>query len=203
MKTLTKLVENEIRPLSSGEVLHLAVEKMSVEDRLSSYAVIQWMQDKLAKRREILNGRIKEDVKQVGTTTEKGHMRFEHNHTVATVEKRVGKMPDENGLNLLLAKAGISEDEVYDEVKVSQLNPSKVEKLIELGKLKKDEVEALKKTTYALTVDPSEAISKLLSEVSEAFEEEKAAVTGEEKSKKELPAADKPKKGKGKASTSP
>jgi hypothetical protein len=200
MKALATLVENEVRPLSGGDVLHEVIEKLSVEDRLTAYCIIQFMQDKLAKRRELMNARLKADVKQVGTTNDKGHMRFEHNGTVATVEKRVGKMPDEEGLRALMEKAGLEESDVFDKVTSLQLNPSKVENLIELGKLKRADVEVLCKTTFALTVDPSEHISKVLTEAAKAFEAEKAAITGQPPAPV-LTEGEKPKKGKKKSAS--
>lgn len=196
MKNLPVLVENEMRPLSSGEVLHAAIEKMSMEERLTAYCIIQFMQDKLAKRRELLNGRIKDDVKQVGKPSEKGHLRFELNGTVATVEKRQSKMPVEADLLALLERNGIDPSQVYDKVVTEQINPSKVDALVSVGKLKQEDVEACRKATFALTVDPSETINQLLVEAAKAFEAQKAAVSGEQP--KELTEGDAPKKSKGK-----
>lgn len=181
MKSLSTLVESEIRPLSSGEVLHLDIDKLSMEDRLQAYAIVQWMLEKLKGRRESLNERLKEDTRQVGATNDKGHVRFSHSGTVSTVEKRVAKTPDEKELNKLLTANKIDVDSVYDTVQAQQLNLSKVNKLVELGKLKQADVDGLFKVTFALTVDPSEALTKLLDEAAQHFEVEKAVVASEPK----------------------
>lgn len=164
MKTLKELVETEVVPAMSGELLHADHEKLNIEQRMDLYAAIQFEQDKLAKRREVLNARLKEDVKQVGTATEKGHYRFEVNGKVASVEKRVAKMPEEGALNTLLVKNGLSLDDVSDTVTEKRINPSKIDYLVELGKLKAADVDALKKVSYALSVDPNEETSQMLTE---------------------------------------
>jgi hypothetical protein len=195
MKSLTTLVAKEVQPLTSGEVLHAPVEKMSVGDRLTAYVIAQWMLEKIGERREELNLRLKEDVGQVGVANDKGHKRFEYEGSTAVVEKREGKMPDEKEFKKLLAKNGIDEMEAFDEVKSLQMNPSKIDKLIATGKLKQADVDALKKTTYALKVEPSHATAMLLEETAKAFEEAKAAVTGDP------PKLPEPKKSKGKSAS--
>lgn len=176
MKTLTKLVENEVQPLSSGEVLHAPVDKMTVGERMFSHPIVKWMIAKLTEREKELNARLKEDVKQVGIENDKGHKRFEHEGFVATVEKRLGKAPDEDGVKELLVKAGIDPDSVYDEVKVKQFNPSKLDQLVQVGKIKQADVDALKKTTYALFTELSPAAQKQLDAIAESFDAEKAAL---------------------------
>lgn len=164
MKTLKAMVETEVAPAMSGDLMHADHEKLNIEQRMDLYAAIQFELDKLAKRREVLNARLKEDVKQVGTVTEKGHYRFEVNGKVASVEKRVTKMPEEGALNALLVKNGLSLDDVSDTVTEKRINPSKIDYLIELGKLKAADVDALRKVTYALSVDTNEETAQLLAE---------------------------------------
>lgn len=158
--------------LTSGSLLHasekLAIESLTADELMLAYAAVQLRQKKLDEFRDVLNAKLKDVVRTVGVPTESGHMRFDHEGTAATVEHRVAKVPEEKGLKTLLLKAGLSESEVYDEVKVKQLNPSKLNALIELGKLKAVDVELLKKVTYALTVEPSPALAAKLAEVFEA-----------------------------------
>ncbi len=178
MKTLAKLVESEVRPLSGGEVMHAEIEALSVEQRIEAYAVIQWMEKRLAERKKILNTRMKTDVESVGLLTEKGHRRFEHHGSVCTVEKRVAKIPDENELNMLVAMKSLDEKQVYDQQILKVANPSKINALVAVGKLTQEEADKLYKVTYALTVDPSEEITRVLTEAAHQFASEAEAVTG-------------------------
>lgn len=179
MKTLSALVESEVRPLSSGEVLHIDPDKMSMSERITSISIVKWMMGKLTDRQKALNERLKEDTRQVGTTNEKGHVRFSHPGAgVCTVEKRVSKSPDEEALNTLLMTNKIDTNSVYDIVPTKVLNLSKVNQLVEVGKLKQGDLDKLFKVTYALTVDPSEQLTAQLESVAHAFEAEKVAVTG-------------------------
>jgi hypothetical protein len=197
MKTTSNLVESEVRPLSSGEVLHADVEKMSMAERIVSISIVKWMIAKLTDRSKSLNERLKEDTRQVGTTNEKGHVRFFHPEAgVCTVEKRVSKSADEAALKTLLLQNSIAPDSVYDVVPQQVLNTSKLNQLVELGKLKAEDVEKLYKVTFALTVDPSEALSAQLESVAHSFATEKAIVTGKEPEPKAL--EEKTKSGKGK-----
>jgi hypothetical protein len=72
----------------------------------------------------------------------------------------------------------IDTNTVYDIVPTKVLNLSKVNQLVELGKLKQEDLDKLFKVTFALTVDPSEQLTAQLESVAHAFEAEKVAVTG-------------------------
>lgn len=192
MKTLTKLVEDEVRGLTSGEVLHAPVAKMSMEERLLSHTVVKWMLTNLGEREKELNARLKEDVNQVGVENDKGHKRFEYEGSIATVEKRMAKAPDEDGLKELLTKNGIDPKSIYDEITVLQFNPSKLGQLVDLGKLKQADVDALRKTSYALFTEPSSAIQKQLEALAESYNAEKVAIAGPSAAK--LPEGKKPAK---------
>jgi hypothetical protein len=180
MKTTSSLVESEVRPLSSGEVLHADIDKMSMAERITSIAIVKWMIAKLTDRSKSLNERLKEDTRQVGSANEKGHVRFSHPQAgVCTVEKRVSKTADEDELKTLLLMNKLDPSSVYDVKPVQVLNTSKLNQLVELGKLKKTDVEKLYKVTFALTVDPSEVLSSQLEAVAHGFAAEKAAVMGD------------------------
>lgn len=176
MSNLATLAESEVRPFSSGEALHASVDTLPLEDRTLYYKMLKWVREKIEDRLGELNERIKEDVRQVGITNEKGHTRFEHNGTISTVEKRVSKSPDEKALNKLLTANGIAVTSVYDKIQVEQLNLSKVNDLVDKGKLKQADVDALFKVTFALTVEPSQADLKILEATVHGFEAEKKAL---------------------------
>ena len=178
MKSLTSLIADEVSPLSSGEVLHADIEKMSLTERIQSYEIIQFLEKKLEERKKALNLRLKEDMKQVGKTTEKGHLAFNLNGTDIVVERRETKLPKEPDLRAFMETHKIKEEEIFDTVTIIQFNPSRVESLINLGRMKRADYDALRKPTYALTVEASSADLQMLEKVSEAYAAAKAEVTG-------------------------
>lgn len=172
-------VETELKPMSSGEVMHSPVESMTTEELFHGYAIVQTMEKFLKDRREALNARLKEVIKKTGVTTEEGHVRLAHEGTYGTMQKRVSKSPDLDALKKLLAKASIDTSEVFDEVKTLEFNPSKLNSLVELGKLKQVDVKLLFGETFALVVEPSPAIAQQLEEVAKSFAAERAALASE------------------------
>ena len=169
MSAIEKKIQPEVRPLTGGEVWHGNPEKMSLGDRIEAMAIVKFLKEKLEKRYDVLRDRLLADVQQVGTLTEKGGFKFVHEGSAVRADKRVGKLPEESGLALLLEKAGLSMDDVTDTVIVKQMNPSKINYLIQTGKLKQNEVEALHKTSFALFLDNSEQLSAMLAEASKQF----------------------------------
>jgi len=170
MSLIAKLIPVEVQPLTSGQVFHAPVASMSYPERVEAYAAMQFIEKKVKARKDELHARVLDDTAQVGKADpEKGHFVAEVDGTHVTREKRIGNAMDEKKLDLLLEKAGVDSDSVYDKVVVRQLNPSKVEALVATGKLNATEVEALRKVTYALKVSPGGALAEMLEEASIAF----------------------------------
>jgi hypothetical protein len=80
-----------------------------------------------------------------------------------TAECRRSSAPDAEGLKELLSKKGLKVGEAFDEVKTLVVNPTKVAFLVETGKLKAKDVEALHGTSFALRV--TESVKELKEEL--------------------------------------
>jgi hypothetical protein len=91
------------------------------------------------------------------------------NGTKLGKRKNVGTKPDEEGLKQLLRSKGISLTEGFDEVTVYSYNPSKVDFLVESGKLTRSEVDALRKVTYTIECEASDELAKYVSEARGKF----------------------------------
>ncbi len=164
---LATLVNTEVRPLTSGEVMHAPVEKLSLGERVEAFAILQWMEKKLEERKAALRERLLADAEQVGKPNEKGGFKISHEGCAVTKEARTSKSPNDGELRALLTEASIGAEQVFDKVMVEQFNPSKLEQLVSLGKLDAEAVKALYKVTYALKVSPSESIELLLEEATQ------------------------------------
>ena len=101
-----------------------------------------------------------------GVPTAKGgqHMRVDDNEVIR--EKRQEKLPAETDFRLMLATKGIPFTEAFDEVKTLKMNPSKVDFLIETGRLSQVEVDELRKVSWALKVKRAELVDKVLEDFS-------------------------------------
>jgi len=176
MKSLVKLVESEVKPMSSGEVMHLPIEALSTGEKLTTYSLARWMKDRLEKRMELLRLSLLDDSSKIGAETENGGRKFELNGSTVRVDKKIAKLPDEEKFKTLLAVNGIEESAVYDKVTTTVLNPSKIQALIETGKLDGPAVDALKKVSFALTVGASGEIESLTEAAFASFNAEKQAV---------------------------
>ena len=120
--------------------------------------MIEVMEMRKAKYRVELLTRSERD----GVPTDKGGNRLWIDDSEVIREKRQDKLPNENDFRILLATKGIAFTEAFDEVKSLQLNPSKVDYLIQTGRISQDEVDELRKTAYALKVKRSELLEKVL-----------------------------------------
>jgi len=104
-----------------------------------------------------------------GVTTDMGGQSLDVEGTRVVRERRKMKLPDEQGVKELLARNSLPISECFDEVKTLVLNPSKLDYLIQAGRISADQVEAMKKVTWALKVKPSETLDESLERLRMAF----------------------------------
>jgi hypothetical protein len=102
-----------------------------------------------------------------GATTEKGHHVLEFEGSEFIKEKSQKKLPDEKTLKALLAEAKLGVLEAFDEVTKLQMNPTKVDHLVETGRIPEDKVEAARKISYRLKFKPSRDLKDQLDQVAE------------------------------------
>lgn len=151
----------EVTPISTGKILKAPPETMSLVEQVQAHVILKKLED-------ALDGRIKELKEPLmavaeaqgtcaeGSTTKK----YVVDGNTISVEHRKSKTPDpEKFKNFLLSKH-LDIMEAFDEVKTLQLNPSKVEYLVQTGKLSKDEVAAFCNETTALRVYPSKDLKE-------------------------------------------
>ncbi len=138
-----------------------AVESMTPEARLRTYAILKELEKRVTARLEELKPLLREDTRSKGETvvardgTQTNSKKLVVAGTSAVDEIREAKEPDQTGMIDLLATKGLLLNKAYDLVPTPVYNPSKVEQLVERGFLKMSEVDALKKSTRVLTVKGS------------------------------------------------
>lgn len=170
--SIIKSIPVEIEALTTGQVFHAPVEKLSYPERVQALEAVKFVINKVTERKEALRVRVLDDTETVGKPADKGNFRADVDGTVVIRERRVEKVPKPEKLALLLEKSGLPLNAVFDEVVVQQLNPSKLEDLIEKGKLKREDVDELRDVTFALKVTPGGELASLLQEAEDAYQKE-------------------------------
>jgi hypothetical protein len=123
------------------------------EDRATAFFVLNYMSNAIDKKRDAVRAKVLEDMGQ------KSEHRSEKGFTISK-DTRLAKLPEEKGLTALLAKANIPLLEVFNEVKSLQLDASKLEYVISLGKLDREEIQKLHKVQVVVNVKASEGLTE-------------------------------------------
>jgi hypothetical protein len=155
-------VNREVQPFGQGAMMQVDPRAVPLADVVVSYAAINHLEKVIGKRKEVLKPHLISQAETHGTPTEKGHRVLEVGQEKVIRERKLSSEPDEDKLKALLETKGISILEAFDEVKAVVLNASKLQYLVQIGKLKAEEVEALRDESFALKVEAGPELKELL-----------------------------------------
>lgn len=153
--------------LRSGDLMNKPISEMSTDQVASTWVGLTKATEMMTARLESLRIALFERATEEGEETEKGHHILDVEGTEFIREKSQKKLPDEKILKVLLAEAKLGVLEAFDEVTTLQMNPTKVDHLVETGRLPEDKVEAARKISYRLKFKPSTSLKSQLDEISE------------------------------------
>lgn len=170
-KTDLAKFDSEVRPLVRGDILHTPPDHMPVEAAVKAFAIVKHVGEKLEERRKELREHLldnKSILKQAEKVGKGGS-------TKTTVEgnkvnrKRTEKpLANFKKLREILEAKSIPESEVFDEITETVVktvvNPSKVDALVQTGRLTEEDVKACNVITWTFTVSPSAEVKDLLEE---------------------------------------
>lgn len=151
-----------------GTILNADVDEIAVDDLAVAATLVTALKKVATARYEALKLAVFDVCDEAGTVPdpEKGHKVFHANSGDTLIkEKRQGKSPDPDLIKELLIKKGRNWKDVFTRVDSYVLNEALVEQNVTEGKLTNDEVEQCKKVTYAMKIEHSEKLEKLLEEV--------------------------------------
>jgi hypothetical protein len=153
----------ETKAISSGRILSEPIEKLSLVEQVQSHVLLKCVGGAIEARLKLLRDPLMAVVTAKGDIVgEKGMKKLTVGGSSVCVESRRSSAPDENKARTLLLAKGISLTEVFDEVKTLVFNPSKLDYLVQTGKVTKEEVAALiPPATPALRVYPSKELEAL------------------------------------------
>jgi hypothetical protein len=158
----------KIQPLAGSAVLHAPVESLSTDDVTTAWAALDLIEDLVKERKEALRARLLQEAVDHGQVTDMGGFTFTIDGTKVVREKREYQPKAEEVVGLL-QKHGIAVLEGCDEITTLVVNPSKIEHLISIGKLDREEWDLTKKTTWALKVKLSKPLAEYLDNARKAI----------------------------------
>jgi hypothetical protein len=131
----------EVKPMTTGHIFKQKPDAMSVIEQVQAHVILKGlegaMEARLKELRAPLMGLVemKGALKKMKDGKETANKVYMVEGSQVVVEHRKGKMPDSEELKKLLAAKNIKSEECFDTVKHVELNASKLNFLIETGKL--------------------------------------------------------------------
>lgn len=159
---VASVIKNELTPLSQGRMMQSDPREVPLSDVTTSYAVLNHLEKVIGVRKKQLKPHLMSQAEIHGEVTDKGGSLLGVGDEKVVRERRLSSEPNEDKLRALLETSSIPILDCFDEVKAVKLNPSKLQYLIDIGKLKKEEVEGLRDEGFALKVEAGPELKELL-----------------------------------------
>lgn len=162
LQNLKQLIDSEAKALLRGNALALNVWEVSLEEVVEAWQVLDAIKDQVEIKLKALRERLMEEAEQTGSMTEKKGYELDIDDATVIKERREAKLPDEEGLKMLLEERNLKVSDGFTEKTVWVIDPSKLNSLVELGKLKQDDIDELHQVNWALKVKPAPYLDALL-----------------------------------------
>jgi hypothetical protein len=162
--------EDECAPFLGGEAMNTEVDDFEVEDLAAAFAYLDYTEKEITKRKNAMRERLLDEADKRGSVTERGGSILFTDAAKIIKERRIAKLPAKTLLVEMLKAKGLDPTLIFTVVEETIIDPSKLELAIDTGKLDHDEVNGLRKVSYALKVDASNDLEKLMMEAREPYE---------------------------------
>ncbi len=130
--------------------------------QVATWSVLDEMGKLIEERKAAYRDQLLITAEQEGSKTDKGGYKIWIDSSEVVRENRQDKLPNEDLLKQELILAKIDIKECFDEVKTLKLNPSKLNYLIETGKLSQARIDEMRKKSVAMKVNKSEVLKESL-----------------------------------------
>jgi hypothetical protein len=168
--SLAATVESEMGKVATafgaGPLFHDSPSGLPLTTRVAAWAVLDALKEMSEHRKDMFREQLLKDAEENGAPTDRGGNRLWVDQSEVIREKRQAKLPDDKSFQALLKSKGIPMSDAFDEVKSYTMNPSKVDFLIQSGRISQEEVDELRKVSWALKVKVSEMIQEFLDSMS-------------------------------------
>lgn len=165
------MVADELVPLARGKMMNLKASEDTFEALTTAYIVLNELKKHVEKRLEAVKPSLHAHATAYGEKDEKGSYFADVGDNKICRRRSVSEMPNSDKLKALLETRNIELLDCFDIEKVVKLNASKLKLLIDLGKLKADEVDALRDEGFSIYMTGGKDLMK---SVSDAFKPQEA-----------------------------
>jgi hypothetical protein len=163
MATLQEIINGQVRPFLSSELLSAKPEKLSLRSLVLAWAITKFVKDLTDKRLKVLRPLLIEKAKKSGVLTESKGRVLETEGSSIFIDNRESKLPDPEKIKKLLSEKGLRIDAAFTKPTPDwELDASKLKRLVSNGKLTQAEVDKAKTTVEALRVRPASVIDDAL-----------------------------------------
>ena len=161
----------EVRPLVRGDILHAPVDGLPVEAAVEAFAIVKHVGKKLEERQKELRAHLidnKEVLKTAVPVGEGGSTKTMVSGNNVTRKRTEKKLANVKKLREILQAKSIPESEVFttttETITTTVVDPSKLDALVQTGRLTEDDMKACHVIQWALTVQASAKVKDLLEE---------------------------------------
>lgn len=141
------------------------IDSFTDEQAASAWAMIDLMEKVVEERKKNLRLSLLARAEKSGAKKETGSFEAQMGGVLVLNERRQGKLPDEDVVKACIKEANLEFEDAFSAQMVWTMDPSKVDFLVQGGKLPADKIEASKKVTFALKVKPNKVLKEHLDSV--------------------------------------
>lgn len=142
-----------------------SIDSFSDQQAATAWAMIDLLEKVIEDRKKDLREALLARVEKAGRTKENGSFEAEMGGVTIIKEKRQAKLPDEDTLRECLKEANLEYEDAFSAQMKWVMDPSKVDFLIQGGKISAEKIESSKTVTYALKVKPDKTTKAQLDKI--------------------------------------
>lgn len=155
----------ELAPLSKIKILSSDPLAMTAEEQVQAHVLLKALEKFVEEKLGALRQPLIDKARQAGEVNDKGTTKLLVEGSSVSVESKRSQI-SQSAVAELIKEFGLEMEDAFDPIKSWQLNVSKLSRLVELGKLPADKVEALTAPTVTLRVTASKQLKSIVSAIS-------------------------------------
>jgi hypothetical protein len=153
-----------IQSLLRSAVCSAPITDLSDNEAAEAWLILDTLEKILDKRKKVLREKLLKSAEAKGSPTDMGGQSLRLQCSEVVREKRVSKTPDTAKTRKLMQSKELPFDEAFSKINKVVADPSKLEALLNLGKLEQQDINRLHTVTWALQFRPTPRVKKELSE---------------------------------------
>lgn len=170
----------ELAPLSKIKILSSPPESLTTPEQVQAHVLLKALEKFVEEKLAALRAPLIEKARSSGEVNEKGTTKMLVEGSSVSVESKRTPI-SQSAVAELVKESGLQMEDAFDQVQTWQLNLSKLSRLVEVGKLPAEKVDALTAPSTTLRVSASKQLKSIISAIKAPEVSEPSG------SKKELP----------------